>query len=214
MTDMPETSSRADLWHFAWRFLGGLLLALFGTGMIMGIALAAVEKGRMALAGWVALGVAVLLLAGGLWLLRSTWPHLELPRSPRVRRSRVALYVAMGVSLFVGLAAGITGQLSGDVDNLGLMFTSAPISVALALCALVGWFVAIAVSAYWHTTLDEIERAEYEFGGSLGMYAYVLVAPAWWIAWRGGLLPEPDGVAIFWMVMIVWCIGWAWRRYR
>jgi len=158
--------------------------------------------------------VALLLVAGAIWLVRSTRTAFSLPRSPKMRRSRLALYIAFGGAFALGIGVGITGSINKDVDNMGLLFSSAPITPTLALVAIAGWFVAMALSAYWHVTLDEIERAEYEFGGNIGMYAYVTIAPTWWLLGRGGLAPEPDGLVIFWLVCIAWAAGWAWRRYR
>lgn len=158
--------------------------------------------------------VALALIAAAAWLVRSTRSAFSLPRSPKMRRSRLALYIAFGGAFALGIGVGITGSINRDVDNMGLLFSSAPITPTLALVAIAGWFVAMALSAYWHVTLDEIERAEYEFGGNIGMYAYVTIAPTWWLLGRASLAPEPDGMVIFWLVCIAWAIGWAWRRYR
>ena len=195
---------------------GGFGLLIFMVGMIAGVTSVSLEAGRFGMAGVIGLVIALLTLILAGWLLRTARRSglLTLPRSPRMRRSRLALYIALGTSFAIGIIAGVTGQISGTVDNFGLLFTSTPISTSLALVAIAGWFIALAASAWWHSTLDEFERAEYEFGASLGMYTYVILAPIWWIAWRGGLAPEPDGLTIFWLVCVVWAIGWLWRRYR
>lgn len=206
----PEMSS----FQISLRLGLGATLSLFTLGMVAGVISVSVEKANFGAGLYVGLGIAVLSGLLSAWMLRSGLRHYRLPRSPKVRRSRIALFASLGISVVLGLAVGIIGQVKGDVDNVGLLFSSAPISVMLAGGAIAGWIVAMAVSVYWHTTLDEIERLEYEFGAAVGMYAYITIAPIWWLAWRGGLLPEPDGVMLFWAACVAWSAGWAWRRYR
>lgn len=223
MTDTAETAQSpakpmSALGAFL-RLAGGFLIAVFAAGVASGVVMTAREHGEFGLGAAIGVALAAALLVGGIWLMLSVRRRFSMPRSPRVRRSRIALYVALGVSMVVGAATGIAGHMSNDLhgepmDVFGSLLSSAPIGTAFALAALAGWIAAIAVSVYWHLTLDEIERAEYEFGATLALYAYVSIAPAWWIAWRGGMLPEPSGVAIFLIVCTVWCIGWGWRRYR
>ncbi len=94
------------------------------------------------------------------------------------------------------------------------VFSNGPVPLAVAAVAIVGWLLAVALSLQWHRTVDEHEARTYEFGGLAGLYLYSVLAPAWWLAWRGGLAPEPDSMVIFLAVMLVWGIGWLWRRYR
>lgn len=201
------------------RLGGGFILSVFAVGVAAGVVSAVREHGRLGLGVAIGVALAVLLLAAGIWLIMSARRHLTMPRSPRVRRSRIAFYGALGISVVAGVATGMIAQMSGGVeqnpvDLFARMFTPTPLGTAVALAAIAAWIGVIAVSVYWHLTLDEIERAEYEFGATLALYAYVSVAPAWWLAWRGGLLPEPGHVTIFFIVCTVWCIGWGWRRYR
>jgi hypothetical protein len=32
--------------------------------------------------------------------------------------------------------------------------------------------------------------------------------------WRGGFVPEPDGVAIFMLFALIWTAVWFWKKYR
>ncbi|MFC0203158.1 hypothetical protein [Novosphingobium soli] len=214
MTDTPDRPAPMSALHAALRLGGGFIVAVFGLGIAAGVAAAVREQGRFGLGGAIGSGLALLAIVAGAWLALSVRHRFPLPRSPRVRRSRVALYASLGISLVVGVLAGIVAHLEGGASAFGMLFTSAPVSALVALCTAAGWIVAVAVSVYWHLTLDEIERAEYEFGATLALYAYVLVAPIWWLAWRGGLVAEPDEIAIYAMVCVIWCIGWAWRRLR
>ena len=220
MTNKSETAARPLGVVHAWlRLGGGLLLAIFAVGVAAGTIAASQEQGEFGSGGVVGIGLALACLAVGAWLMLSVRNRFDLPRSPRVRKSRIALYISLGIGALLGAMVGMGGHLSGGIhgdpgDTAAILFGSSPISAALALFALAAWAIAIAASLYWHVSLDEIERAEYDFGMASAMYAYVLVAPGWWIAWRGGLVPEPDGVAIFILVCVVWCVGWGWRRFR
>ncbi|MEE4450365.1 hypothetical protein [Novosphingobium resinovorum] len=218
MTDIAETKKPLGNLGVALRLGGGFFLAIFGAGIAAGVIAAWREHGEFRTGVVIGLGLAALALVGGGWLMLSVRSRMTMPRSPRVRRSRMALYLSLGVSVIVGVIAGVSGQLSGDLHDggayLDALVNTAPISRVFAVALLAGWLVAMAVSVYWHMTLDEIERAEYEFGAVLALYGYVTITPVWWIAWRGGMLPEPDHALIFVAVCIVWCIGWGWRRWR
>lgn len=218
MTDTADMKAPFGPLGLTLRLGGGFFLAIFGIGIAAGVLAAWREHGEFGTGGVVGMGLAALVAAGGAWLLLSARRGMAMPRSPRVRRSRIALYLSLSVSLVVGAMAGFSGFASGEIDGPGDGFTvllsAAPLSRILAASLLAAWLLAMAVSAYWHISLDEIERAEYDFGAILALYAYVCVAPAWWLAWRGGMAPAPDGVAIFVTVCVVWLIGWAWRRWR
>jgi len=203
----------------ALRLFGALLLVIFGAGIATGALAAAREHGDFGLGGAIGIALALLVIGAGGWLAFSARGRVLLPRSPRVRRSRIALYLSLGVSLIVGAVAGMTGQIASEMPGdatavYSLLLGSHPIAASIAVLGLAGWTIALIVSIYWHRSLDEIERAEYEFGGIVALYVYLFVAPAWWLAWRGGMMPQPDNIAIFGLVCIVWCIGWGWRRYR
>ncbi|MFT4056100.1 MAG: hypothetical protein QM681_16470 [Novosphingobium sp.] len=218
MTDIAEAKKPLGTVGVALRLGGGFFLAIFGAGIAAGVFAAWREHGEFRTGVVIGLALAALALVGGGWLMLSVRNRMAMPRSPRVRRSRIALYLSLGVSVVVGVIVGASGQLSGDLHDgdayLDALVNTAPISRVFAIALLVGWLVAMAVSVYWHMTLDEIERAEYEFGAVLALYGYVTITPVWWVAWRGGMLPEPDHALIFIAVCIVWCIGWGWRRWR
>jgi hypothetical protein len=71
------------------------------------------------------------------------------------------------------------------------------------------------MSWYWHArVIDELEADAYRSGAMLAMYAFWIVAPVWWLLWRGGMLPAPDGVALYLMTTFVALIIWFWKKYR
>ena len=65
----------------------------------------------------------------------------------------------------------------------------------------------------WHRSIDEHESEAYRDGTLAGIYVFSAVAPGWWLAWRGGMLPEPDVMIVFLIVYVVWGLVWIIRRY-
>ncbi|PNU06138.1 hypothetical protein [Novosphingobium guangzhouense] len=218
MTETAETAGRAKALGVALRLGGGFFLAIFGAGIAAGVFSAWQEHGEWRSGVLIGLALAALALATGAWLMLSVRGRIAMPRSPRVRRSRIVFYVSMIVSVALGLLAGIGGQVSDGMPDshayLAPITDASPIGRVFAVALLIGWVVVMAVSIYWHMTLDEIERAEYEFGAVLALYGYITITPVWWVAWRGGILPEPNQAIVFVAVCIIWCIGWGWRRWR
>lgn len=209
-SDMPTNSRKSALLII----LGGIF-TIFLAGIVTGIAMRFAETGEFRLATVVGGVLAVVTVALGYWIIRRALlnARLTLPRSPRMRRSRIALYLSLAASVGFGIVVGVMGGLSDEIEPTEILFSSQPLAPTLAIWGIVGLLAAIGFSAYWHSTIDEMERRDYDFGTACGLYTYVSVAPAWWLAWRGGLTGEPDDVAIFWIVCVTWSIGWLWRRY-
>jgi hypothetical protein len=193
--------------------IGGILIAVFALGVIVGYTKAAITGGTF---GWKSLLVymaAAALVLGGLWMVRRGLTKFALRKSPRMREYQL---VVLGTCLLGAVLGGVMqlGAPAGSEAGLNIFSYEAPISpavaaVMLAALPLLGWLY-----YRWHMTADEHEQAAYNFGAVLGIYTYFFTSIGWWVAWRGGLLPEPDGLAIFWAVIIVWSVGWIWHRFR
>lgn len=188
--------------------------ALFVAGAIAGFSAAMMEDGGPNLGQGAVLALFIALLAFclfDLWRTLRRWQSEDGKASPRVKRSR-------GLLIAAGLVGGVIGMMismqeDGAASGGGL-FSDSPLSssVALAIMAL----IVIGVPAllwFWHRSIDEHEAEANRDGALMGIYAYSTVAPAWWIGWRGGVLPEVHGEAIFLLVMAVWGVTWMWRRY-
>lgn len=189
--------------------------ALFLSGAIAGFSAALLEDGGPNLAQGAVLALFIGLLGFclfDLWRTMRRWQSEDGMAAPRVRRSR-------GLLIASGLVGGVIGMLisleSDDLSSGGGFFSDGPLSstTALAIMAL----IVIGVPAllwFWHRSIDEHEAQANRDGALMGIYAYSTLAPAWWIGWRGGVLPEVNGEAIFLLVMAVWGVTWMWRRYR
>jgi hypothetical protein len=129
------------------------------------------------------------------------------------------------IMLACGLLGGATGAVLAATSNFDM---TAPASgtfsvsgdgslpIAIALLLVFVWGVIMPMVAWvWHTrAIDELEASAYRDGGYYAAYAYLIVAPVWWLLWRGGLLPEPNGVAIFFAFTLIWSAVWFWKKYR
>ena len=156
----------------------------------------------------------ILLLAFAIWrLFQQTKQSGE--RVPR--RERMNNRIIWGYGIFGGII-GLTLALTGNMEaaNEPSPFASGPMSPMLAVILAVAIGVVLpAITFYWHKhVVDEQEDATYRAGALIAIYAFWFVAPVWWFLWRGGILPQPDGVALYFMTAFIALIVWFWKKYR
>ena len=125
--------------------------------------------------------------------------------------------IIWGYGIFGGII-GLTLALTGNMEaaNEPSPFASGPMSPMLAVILAVAIGVVLpAITFYWHKhVVDEQEDAAYRAGALIAIYAFWFVAPVWWFLWRGGILPQPDGVALYFMTAFIALIVWFWKKYR
>lgn len=210
----PDDIGTSRFWR--WLLIGGLgLVTLFLVGVTAGFVAAHVEdghsfgtKGALILAGIL---VAVLACV---WLLVRTIraPTGEEPLTRKERLNRNLLVVS-------GLTGGVMGVMvmlaGGSVDQAAL-FTSTPLPpVIAAIMVLVIGLIVPAISIYWHrAAVDEQEADAYKTGALYAIYVYMLGAPVWWFAWRGGFVSEPNGIVIYFLTIVTLGAVWLWKKYR
>ena len=190
------------------------LLVLLALGAIGGVA--AAMLGGEANRSEAAIILAVALLIGGaaVWgLVRlKPWAGSGEPVSPATRKANNLL-------LLSGLIGGVLGAVLSlsmlSMDDPLALVSNSPMPRAVVIPSIAVWLLIVPlISWQWHLSVDEHEEQSYQFGGLAALYLYAFVAPAWWLAARGGLVPAPDAMVIFLGVMLVWGVGWFWRRYR
>lgn len=190
------------------------IVMVFSIGAMSGAGIAILDgTGKTGKSALVLIG-ALLLAVGSLWgLIRlKPWGDLKAPVSPRVRKANNLLLLSGGLGGLLGAALAL-GTLK--LDSPFALFTNTPIPAVVVIPVLLIWLVLVPlVSWQWHRYVDEHEAEAYQFAGLAGLYLYAFLAPAWWLAWRGGLVPAPDTMAIYASVMIVWGVVWFWRRHR
>lgn len=189
------------------------LCAIFGAGVIVGVLTAFIERGGNVDARLIAILAGVVLLAGG-----AAWIAIRAARSfnraagtptTRERRGRAMMIACIAIGMGIGLVLTLA-EPSLEI------FSGAPLSapVALALAFVIAVPLPI-LSWYWHHRVaDEQEADAYRTGAMLGMYAFWIGAPVWWLLWRGGIVPAPDGVLLYFVTIAVASIVWLWAKYR
>lgn len=128
------------------------------------------------------------------------------------------------IILGCGFSGGVIGLLLAfyDINIVGsepsalAVFSDSPIAPAIAILLAFFWAVIMPVVAwFWHKrAIDEQEASAYRDGGYYAAYTYFIGAPTWWMLWRGGFVPEPDGPAIFMIFALIWSAIWFWKKYH
>lgn len=137
-------------------------------------------------------------------------------REPLTRKERLNRNILVGC-LALGVIIGVASASLGPQDHPGplTMFGEGPLPLSFVLPGVAIWAIIMpAIAWYWHRyAIDEHEAAAYRDGGYYAAYTYLVATPVWWLLWRGGLLPEPDGVAIYLAFGVIWSLVWLKKKY-
>jgi len=218
MADVEQEAIASRFGRWA-RIVGLSLVAVFLVGVGGGVIAAHMDHGggvSMTFAALLA-GVA-LALAGVVWLLLRNIkrPTGEEPLTKKERLNRNLLISSGAIGGVMGAMVVLALIASGEKITPGLAFSDAPLptAVAIVLVVILGLIVP-ALSYYWHrSAVDEQEADAYKTGALWGLYVFMIGGPVWWFAWRGGFAPEPNGMIIFFAVMITAGVIWFWKKYR
>lgn len=202
-----------------------LWMMLSGLGIVMTAGAVAGHQshggGSLGTAGIVVMvvfGAIIIGLGYAIWRNAATLKREEDDLTRRERLNRNIMIGCLALGAVMGGALAATGDFDVSDPSSGplAIFDDGPLPRAVALSIVFIWGVAMPVVAwFWHTrAIDEQEASAYRDGGYYAAYAYLILAPAWWVLWRGGLLPEPNGVAIFIAFTSIWSAVWFWKKYR
>ena len=192
--------------------LGMLLLVCVGA--LGGVAAAMADGDYDQAYALLILASAVIVGAASLWgIVRlKPWAGDGEPMSPRMRKANNLLFLSGAVG---GVLGAVLAVSTLSLDDPFAMFSNGPIPVAVVIPALAVWLLIVPVISWqWHRNIDEHETEAYKFGGIAALYLYAFLTPAWWLAWRGGLVPAPETMVIYLVVIGVFGLGWFWRRSR
>lgn len=199
-----------------WTVIAGLAL-IMTLGAVAGFFAQMDADGKSAFGtvGIVAMGLFATTIAGLAYVVWRNMGKMNKNAAAMTRRDRLnnkILLVFGAAGGAIGLVLAFTGDMSTQNPNA---FSSDPIPaiVAVILAVVIGLIMPL-LSYYWHLkVVDEQEEAAYRAGALIAMYAFWFTAPTWWLLWRGGLLPAPDGIALYMMTIVTALIVWLWKKY-
>ncbi len=161
---------------------------------------------------WAYFALYFLIGAGALWgLVRlKPWTKRE-PMSPSTRKTN-ALFGLSGLVATASCLALIFSSWSKG--NPFGPFSDSPVALWVALFVIASWLLSWAIAWLWYFSADEHEQRASDVGLMIGGLLFAVVTPAWWVAARAGLMPQPNAMLLWLVVNVVWSIGWLWRRNR
>ena len=220
MTDADEMANNNGR-RMLWVIVSGLGI-MMTAGAVAGYLAAHEAQGGGALgtAGIVTLCVCAAIITG---LAFAIWRNVSkmkasnegLTRREKLNRNMIYGFVLVGGA--IGLLPAFYDTSVGNSDTgPALILADSPMPPVVALMLVFFWAVIMPIIAwFWHKrAIDEQEASAYRDGGYYAAYAFMIGAPMWWILWRGGFAPEPDGVAIFMLFASLWTAVWFWKKYR
>lgn len=221
MTDMPEMDGVEPVGNVG-RSLAWITVAAIGTiftaGAIVGVIAAAAEGGEPLSAKALAIsGVLVAIIGALVYAQWNLARRIRIGGGPMTSREKLNRNIMVGCGLLGAvIGAGLVATDGAMPSDPLSMFSDSPLPMTIALVLAIFWGVIMPVIAwFWHTrAIDEQEAHAYRDGGYYAAYAYLIGAPTWWFLWRGDMLPEPDGTAIFCAFALIWTAVWFWKKYR
>ena len=215
MFDVDEKTGSNGL-RILWIILSGFGIVMI-LGAIVGFLSAHMSDGGGPLntAGYailVAFISVILLLAFAIWRL-----FRQMKRSEQKVPQREKVYNRFVIGSFIfggipGLVLALTGSF--DETEAGLISNDAMSPMLAIILSIAIGVIVPAITLYWHKhAVDEQEEAAYRFGALIAMYAFWFIAPVWWLLWRGGILPEVNGITLYFMTTFVALIVWFWKKY-
>lgn len=216
ISDEPRDEDGPE--NFKPAIISGLLafLALAGLAAAAGVVSAVFHDPRIKhpvnWLTWAHVATFLLIGLGALWgvIRLKPWARRE-QLSPSMRRTN-ALFGLSGLIATASCLAVIFGTQSKG--NHFTPFTNAPLTLWVALFAIITWIVSWVVAWWWYASADEHEQRASDVGLLFGGFLFAVVTPVWWVAARAGLAPQPNAMILWLGLNMIWTIGWMWRRNR
>ena len=134
----------------------------------------------------------------------------KISKSERGSNRLLLLSGVLGGVLSLAMVVG-TSLWGGSFE----LMSNEPVPPLVAGIVIAAWLVLMPwITIAWYRTVDEHERETYVSGAMFALHAYAVVVPAWWLAWRGGFMSEPNHMLIYLGVIAIWGLAWLWRRLR
>ena len=228
MTNLTETNmidrdeiAGSNVRRMMWVIVSGLGIVMT-AGAVAGYLAAHEAQGGGALgtAGILTLCGFAAIIIGLAYAIWRNVSKMKASNEGLTRREKLNRKIVWGCGLAggaIGLFLAFYETVAGNSDTgPALIFADSPMPPVIALMLAFFWAVIMPIIAwFWHKrAIDEQEASAYRDGGYYAAYAFMIGAPTWWMLWRGGFVPEPDGVAIFMLFALIWTAVWLWKKYR
>lgn len=218
MTDLTEAKmpEEENGTHYKKRILT-LIFAEIGILFCAGAAIAVIKayfRGVWQSNPLIGIGILIALIAAiaglGYLAYKVIVDHRN-QTGPLSKKERLNRNILIGCGVLGTIVGFAMANLGSDA---GYIFSDAkiPTIVALGLAAIFGIFLPI-ISLIWHRNIDEQEAHAYKEGAFYALCFYAIAAPVWWILWRGGLVPEPNGVIIYYLTLFIVGLVWVKKKY-
>lgn len=203
LTTIPDDDDNSLGARFRRLAIPMLWFAAGVTLLLSGFAWGAIQVAKDNVASSDMAGSVIAALVGGAVVVATfrKWPTLTQgdPVTPRTRRYSWAMVALIAFSMLITLvfARPSGGGLAND------LYSNGPLPTDLAVGAALLWLVGMPLlAAITRRNMDEVERDLLIFGESAGFRFFTTVTPAWWLGYRGGVLPQPDVMILFVGVLI------------
>jgi len=207
--DESGRSGTSTLWRRV-RITALIVVLLFLSMMALGFTVAKLRHGYgLTTTNVIEITLVALAMLGCGWLLvrqvRAPTGEDPLTRQERLNRNVSVASGVVGFALVVAMSLADGGKGAFSNDPL-------PPAAAILLILVTGVLVP-AISLYWHRIIDEQEADATKTGALGALYVFAIGAPVWWLAWRGGFVPPPDGFIIYFATLTVVGAVWLWKKY-
>ena len=135
------------------------------------------------------------------------------PGEAAARARQRRLLLNFGAIAAVGFVVGLTAAF---VENKDLpIWAGGTMPGWFAVLAAVLTVGAVGIGSWlYHRNMDELERLDNYWAGTLGANALLGGYPVWLILWKGGLAPQPDALTLYLAVFAVVTVAYLWRKFR
>ena len=163
-------------------------------------------KGMVGLFLFFALGIGCLALIVQQLRSKPTSTERLTKKETQYQRIMIATFVIggiMGIIMAVGTDSSATN-----------VFDDGPVSAKLAIAMVAAWLIILPIIHwYWSKTVDEQEVSAYRDGAYWGFLVYAFASPAWWMLWRGGLVPPINGPILYYAAILTCGVVWLRKKY-
>ncbi|HUK02092.1 MAG TPA: hypothetical protein VLW26_07450 [Steroidobacteraceae bacterium] len=130
---------------------------------------------------------------------------------------QLKVFLAQNLLCFAGATPGSLALFLATFskEHPFAIFSNSPVPLAIALFAIASWLIGMAINkGWWYFSADEHDRRADDVGNLAGWALFVILTPAWWVAARAGLMPQPDAMILWIAAVTVSAIGYFWRKNR